>query len=1027
MHFKKFRKRENKFVIHKMAPYIVLTVVLGLSIAYSSFASNMNLAGLLTTVRIEKDVRVTGVSVVGEDMETICNLISDNGDVGLSVGDEYSCEVKEDTWYTFHVISTNNASGEIITSGSTDTIVTSVNLMLNSNVYYKSETNTGLATTENLGTIAWYWENSEKTSSKGPVTAMTYLYNATKDWTNLGNININYTDARTSYTMSSSGATTTITSSDGTETATFDNLKARMAIKSELDAIVNNFDFYLDNITLTSSYGYWLLNGIASGTNAYAYRVNSAGIATNSSNVTSQFGVRPVITVYKPEMETSSGESSTGNGGESTYQDYNINNISSGIRLPEEDSSVTFNVEITNIGNAEVGIVDITGLPDNLTYELLDYELKERICDRDSQCSLGIKKYIQIEVKYKTDENGNASAYYDKNNTYYDIVLDFDFQQFYPIEYINIEKSPCGLVLGDGKKIGDIVQCGTEQFYVMENDGTNITMLTAGVIKPSETDPGQSSNFMETVAFSQDSYWYDSTNKVYLIDNDYSNEEKSYPYIYGEYEGNLIYPYVNAYEDYLINDLKIESASATIMSYEQAVSLGCIDDVGCAEENGGKAPKWLAYPGHWLGSALRSSLWRIGTLSGFNAGLPSHNQYFSIRPVVTIEASEIGNEYPLEVLGGEDLTITFSGNAPSGVIVKIGDEEITDYTYSNGVLTIENVNGNVEIIKDEPIVLAQYITDLYNNSTTKTNSLEVDGITYSLDTTNNLMDDRLGGTVSSGGNIRYYGANPNNYVDIGDRDSSDNVILWRIIGVFETKYATTDKPCDTDSDGDLHYDNCATDKLVKIIRADSIRDYVWDYTSSGSYTNNWSTATLNTMLNGAYYNSTTTSYYNRTKPTSVDFTSNGLSANAQSKVENVLWNLGGTSTYEIPYTNDWYVYERGTTRYTGNPIEWVGKIGLMYPSDYGYGADLGQCNKEPYNYDTTTSCKGTDWISINQWTITPISNYWSGVFAVGSPGNVSHCDASNPIEVRPVLYLKSDVSIVGTGTTSGGISYYVVE
>ncbi|MBE6139251.1 MAG: prepilin-type N-terminal cleavage/methylation domain-containing protein [Firmicutes bacterium] len=362
-------------------------------------------------------------------------------------------------------------------------------------------------------------------------------------------------------------------------------------------------------------------------------------------------------------------------------------------------------------------------------------------------------------------------------------------------------------------------------------------------------------------------------------------------------------------------------------------------------------------------------------------------------------------------------------NIDDDLIIKIS---ATTSEYGKLIRNIEVNPENVDGC-NHFLTLAQYITDLYNNSTTKINSLEVDGITYSLDTTNNLMDDRLGGTVSSGGNIRYYGANPNNYVDIGDRDSSGNVILWRIIGVFETKYATTDKPCDTDSDGDLHYDNCATDKLVKIIRADSIRDYVWDYTSSGSYTNNWSTATLNTMLNGAYYNSTTTSYYNRTKPTSVDFTSNGLSANAQSKVENVLWNLGGTSTYEIPYTNDWYVYERGTTRYTGNPIEWVGKIGLMYPSDYGYGADLGQCNKEPYNYDTTTSCKGTDWISINQWTITPISNYWSGVFAVGSPGNVSHCDASNPIEVRPVLYLKSDVSIVGTGTTSGGISYYVVE
>ena len=40
-------------------------------------------------------------------------------------------------------------------------------------------------------------------------------------------------------------------------------------------------------------------------------------------------------------------------------------------------------------------------------------------------------------------------------------------------------------------------------------------------------------------------------------------------------------------------------------------------------------------------------------------------------------------------------------------------------------------------------------------------------------------------TNGTSGNIRYYGASAKNYVDIGDRDSSGNKILWRIIGVFD--------------------------------------------------------------------------------------------------------------------------------------------------------------------------------------------------------------------------------------------------
>ena len=60
-------------------------------------------------------------------------------------------------------------------------------------------------------------------------------------------------------------------------------------------------------------------------------------------------------------------------------------------------------------------------------------------------------------------------------------------------------------------------------------------------------------------------------------------------------------------------------------------------------------------------------------------------------------------------------------------------------------------------------------------------------------------------------------------------------------------------------------------------------------------------------------------------------------------------------------TNQFYAYERGTTRYdTNRPLYWDGYVGLMYPSDFGYAAG-NSCvtGTDPYNYDG--GCKNKDW------------------------------------------------------------------
>ena len=266
------------------------------------------------------------------------------------------------------------------------------------------------------------------------------------------------------------------------------------------------------------------------------------------------------------------------------------------------------------------------------------------------------------------------------------------------------------------------------------------------------------------------------------------------------------------------------------------------------------------------------------------------------------------------------------------------------------------------------------------------------------DTTNFATDD-------PDNNIRYIGANPNNYVYFNCSDysnqSDSTCEKWRIIGVFKNM---------TKEDG-------SKEDLVKIIRDDSLGNIAWD----SNNVNDWSKASLQTTLNGEYYNGTYT-----TGALKNDSTRNAI--------ESVVWNLGGTASYTSAsngLASHFYGYERGTTVYSGSPTTWPGRIALMYPSDYGYATsgnsttDRAAClAKELYNWDGSdvSDCKNNDYLfksSYPQWTLAPYSSVSNGTFGVGSPGYVANYRANYVYFVRPVAFLKSNISItdVGNGTS----------
>ena len=284
---------------------------------------------------------------------------------------------------------------------------------------------------------------------------------------------------------------------------------------------------------------------------------------------------------------------------------------------------------------------------------------------------------------------------------------------------------------------------------------------------------------------------------------------------------------------------------------------------------------------------------------------------------------------------------------------------------------------------------------------------------------------------TSDNNLRYVGANPCNYVKI------DNEI-WRIIGLMNNIDDGTGKK----------------ETRIKLIRNESIGSYSWDTSESsvnnGYGVNEWSQADLMKLLNPGYESESVggSLYYNggsgncysdeNNGTTSCDFTSSGLKTNLKSLIGDTLWNTGtnGTSSYTSSsngLASHFYSYERSSNTgkictsgtYCNDTVErtttWQGKIGLMYPSDYGYATSGGSTSnrtsclgKELYNWDSSSysDCKSNDWLynsSMHQWTLSPRadSSFASRVFIVGS--RYAYFQGA----VRPSVYLISKTSILG--------------
>lgn len=448
------------------------------------------------------------------------------------------------------------------------------------------------------------------------------------------------------------------------------------------------------------------------------------------------------------------------------------------------------------------------------------------------------------------------------------------------------------------------------------------------------------------------------------------------------------------------------------------------------------------------------------------------NQTFSFKLHADGTGAILNNEYELTNSEGNTYTPTYNGSGTKTIRssaplskfkeVKVDNAVVdsSNYTLTEGstivtfkeaylqslsvgdhtfkIISTDGIaSGKITIKKT--VTAAQMITNLYNNSdkTAVTNN----SITYNYATSVNLMNDRKG-SMSTGidsGNIRYYGASPNNYIYFNCSDysnqSSRTCETWRIIGVFDGKI----KLIRNESIGNMAYDNDEEDTYLKSISSYSdsnkvvkklsnneknIRKSVKFIVSGGpgktdaQGKNNYSTSSLQKILNNYYYNSK-----NYSGNSSYTFTNIGIKNDVtRNIISSNNYYLGGIQ-YEVNYNvNKIYQEERSTEVYDGNATTWTGKLAIPYPSDYGYAVDLNKCSKSLNLYNDAV-CISNNWMSSIStseiWLLNPRTDTSNQSSAILSNQIFLETNVNDKNVIFPTLYLNSELDIKsGSGTSS---------
>ena len=271
---------------------------------------------------------------------------------------------------------------------------------------------------------------------------------------------------------------------------------------------------------------------------------------------------------------------------------------------------------------------------------------------------------------------------------------------------------------------------------------------------------------------------------------------------------------------------------------------------------------------------------------------------------------------------------------------------------------------------------------------------------------------------------RYEGSDPNNYIQMEKTDGTKET--WRIIGLFpdgvngenvirvRRHYEKNNYPTMAYDEERLAYiETSETNKNLLAYNDIFNKNYI------AAPDPNYCPGCGNHFPNTKMYNTLSSTY----KLTNYSHT------------VNFKMHLGTSESYTSLTSSGWFTAERGNVPgYTAannynNSVSFIGSVGLIYPSDYGYGVLASDCprTKKLYNYQDTAACYDNNWLfqggSQVQWLISPSASYADNAFLISYYGFVGYNHYGNDfvklaLASSPVMSLESGVMVNGSGTKS---------
>ena len=247
--------------------------------------------------------------------------------------------------------------------------------------------------------------------------------------------------------------------------------------------------------------------------------------------------------------------------------------------------------------------------------------------------------------------------------------------------------------------------------------------------------------------------------------------------------------------------------------------------------------------------------------------------------------------------------------------------------------------------------------------------------------------------------------------------------LWRIVGIFDGEIKIVkDTPLTNDIYNQTTYTSTET-SLEYNLKYESpgakYGYYIYKKLTDYSYNNDWTTSGVKAYLNeeSGYYGTIKEGSRNLISETTYYLGNVEIGENSDGS-----WSIQGTAS-EV------YNQERSSNIWEGNQVSWTGKIGLLYPSDYGYASNTSNWNSDmSYYYSNGGSLN--NWLFNTEayvsWFLSPASGDSVFVLSWGDFGFVGGNYADSDGSLRPALNLKS-TAIVTSGDGSYNNPYVLIE